>query len=55
MVLTVPTISREFLELVEQHGVSATTHEYPMSRALDALQDLKAGRFDGAAVLVNDF
>ena len=46
---------REFLELVEQHGVSATTHEYPMSRALDALQDLKAGRFDGAAVLVNDF
>jgi hypothetical protein len=25
-----------------------------MSRAQQALQDLKAGRFDGAAVLVND-
>jgi propanol-preferring alcohol dehydrogenase len=27
---------------------------YPMSRAQQALQDLKAGAFDGAAVLVND-
>jgi alcohol dehydrogenase, propanol-preferring len=27
---------------------------YPMSQAQQALQDLKAGRFDGAAVLVND-
>jgi propanol-preferring alcohol dehydrogenase len=26
-----------------------------MSKGLDALRDLKAGRFDGAAVLVNDF
>jgi hypothetical protein len=25
-----------------------------MARAQQALQDLKAGRFDGAAVLVND-
>jgi hypothetical protein len=25
-----------------------------MSQAQQALQDLKAGRFDGAAVLVND-
>lgn len=46
---------REFLDLVGRYGVRATTHEYPMSRALTALQDLKAGRFDGAAVLVNDF
>jgi propanol-preferring alcohol dehydrogenase len=46
---------REFLSLVERHGVQATTHPYPMSTALDALRDLKAGRFDGAAVLVNDF
>jgi propanol-preferring alcohol dehydrogenase len=27
---------------------------YPMSQAQQALQDLKAGVFDGAAVLVND-
>jgi propanol-preferring alcohol dehydrogenase len=46
---------REFLSLVAEHGVHATTHEYPMSDALTALQDLRAGRFDGAAVLVNDF
>lgn len=46
---------REFLDLVDRYHVRATTHEYPMSRALDALRDLKAGRFDGAAVLVNDF
>lgn len=46
---------REFLELVDRYGVRATTHRYPMSRGLEALRDLKAGRFDGAAVLVNDF
>ncbi|MCQ9386126.1 zinc-binding alcohol dehydrogenase family protein [Brevibacterium moorei] len=45
---------REFLELAARHQVRATTHEYPMSRALNALEDLQAGRFDGAAVLVND-
>ena len=36
------------------YHVRATTHVYPMSRAQQALQDLKAGLFDGAAVLVND-
>jgi propanol-preferring alcohol dehydrogenase len=45
---------RAFLTLAARHGVSATTHAYPLSRAQEALQDLKAGRFDGAAVLVND-
>lgn len=45
---------REFLEIASRHGVRATTHEYPMSEAPRALADLKAGRFDGAAVLVND-
>jgi propanol-preferring alcohol dehydrogenase len=44
----------EFLELAARHGVRATTHTYPLARAQQALQDLKAGRFDGAAVLVND-
>ncbi|MGW3286263.1 zinc-binding alcohol dehydrogenase family protein [Streptomyces sp. NPDC001002] len=46
--------AREFLELAARHGVRATTHTYPLSRADGALNDLKAGRFDGAAVLVND-
>jgi alcohol dehydrogenase, propanol-preferring len=45
---------REFLALAVRHHVRATTHVYPMSRALQALQDLKASVFDGAAVLVND-
>ncbi|MGW7267384.1 zinc-binding alcohol dehydrogenase family protein [Streptomyces sp. NPDC054842] len=45
---------REFLTLAARYGVRATTHAYPLSRAQEALQDLKAGRFDGAAVLVND-
>jgi len=46
--------AREFLEVAARHGVRATTHTYPLSRADEALTDLKAGRFDGAAVLVND-
>ncbi|MDT0482051.1 zinc-binding alcohol dehydrogenase family protein [Streptomyces doebereineriae] len=45
---------REFLALAARHGVHATTHTYPLSQADRALRDLKAGRFDGAAVLVND-
>ncbi|MER5517348.1 zinc-binding alcohol dehydrogenase family protein [Streptomyces sp. NPDC002763] len=45
---------REFLALAERHHVHATTHAYPLSEAPRALRDLKAGRFDGAAVLVND-
>jgi propanol-preferring alcohol dehydrogenase len=45
---------REFLSLAVRYHVRATTHVYPMSQAQQALQDLKAGVFDGAAVLVND-
>ncbi len=45
---------REFLALADRYHVRATTHVYPMSQAQQALQDLKAGLFDGAAVLVND-
>lgn len=45
---------REFLALAARYGVRATTHTYPLSRADEALMDLKAGRFDGAAVLVDD-
>ncbi|MFJ3234381.1 zinc-binding alcohol dehydrogenase family protein [Streptomyces sp. NPDC086787] len=46
--------AREFLAKAALHGVRATTHVYPLSQAPRALRDLKAGRFDGAAVLVND-
>ncbi|MGW7404739.1 zinc-binding alcohol dehydrogenase family protein [Streptomyces sp. NPDC054833] len=46
--------AREFLAKAALHGIHATTHTYPLSQAPQALRDLKAGRFDGAAVLVND-
>lgn len=46
--------AREFLALAERHRIRPTTHAYPLSEAPRALRDLKAGRFDGAAVLVND-
>ncbi|MFH9009507.1 hypothetical protein ACH4E5_40550 [Streptomyces afghaniensis] len=36
------------------HRHASPTHPYPLSRAVAALADLEAGRFDGAAVLVND-
>ncbi|MEU8687961.1 zinc-binding alcohol dehydrogenase family protein [Streptomyces sp. NPDC048665] len=45
---------RDFLALAARYGVRATTHPYPLSEAQRALSDLKAGRFDGAAVLLND-
>src|SRR3984957_3485334 len=46
---------REFLSLAAREGVRAITLAYPLSQAQRALQDLKAGVFDGAAVLVNDW
>ena len=48
------TTAGQFLALAVRYDVRATTHVYPMSQAQQALQDLKAGLFDGAAVLVND-
>jgi propanol-preferring alcohol dehydrogenase len=44
--------AREFLAFAASHKLSVTTHEYPLDTADRALADLKAGRFDGAAVLV---
>lgn len=44
--------AREFLALAARYSVRAITHTYPLSRTGQALRDLKAGRFDGAAVLV---
>ncbi len=44
--------AREFLAFAGAHKLSVTTHEYPLHAADRAQADLKAGRFDGAAVLV---
>jgi propanol-preferring alcohol dehydrogenase len=42
-----------FLRLAGRLGVRATTVPYPMAEAPQALSDLRAGRFSGAAVLWN--
>jgi propanol-preferring alcohol dehydrogenase len=44
--------AREFLGLAAEHKLAVTVHGYPLDAADQALRDLKAGRFDGAAVLV---
>jgi propanol-preferring alcohol dehydrogenase len=42
----------EFLRLVPQIGIEVKTTSYPLRAANQALADLRAGRFDGAAVLM---
>lgn len=42
----------EFLGIAAQAGVKTTTTIYPLARTNEALADLRAGRFQGAAVLV---
>ncbi len=44
--------AREFLAFCGEHKLAVTVHPYPLDAADQALRDLKAGRFDGAAVLV---
>jgi alcohol dehydrogenase, propanol-preferring len=44
--------AREFLGFAAEHKLAVTVHRYPLDAATSALQDLKAGRFDGAAVLI---
>jgi alcohol dehydrogenase, propanol-preferring len=44
--------AREFLAFAAEHKLQVTVHPYPLDSADQALRDLKAGRFDGAAVLV---
>jgi alcohol dehydrogenase, propanol-preferring len=44
--------AREFLAFAAAHRLQVTAHPYPLDAADRALADLKAGRFDGAAVLV---
>lgn len=42
----------EFLPLAAAIPVHTTVHRYPLERANEALDDLRQGRFNGAAVLV---
>ncbi len=42
----------EFLKLAPQIPIKTEVHPYPLERANDALDDLRAGRFTGAAVRV---
>ena len=42
----------EFLRIAVEAGVRSEAHPYPLARAADALDDLRHGRFTGAAVLV---
>lgn len=52
---SVANLTREdgvaFLALAPEVGIDITTRIYPMSQANQALDDLRHGRFDGAAVL----
>ena len=43
----------DFLRLAPQIGIVAETARYPLFLANEALADLRAGRFEGAAVLVH--
>jgi propanol-preferring alcohol dehydrogenase len=42
----------DFLRLAPQVGIVTETTTYALTQANEALADLRAGRFDGAAVLV---
>ena len=42
----------DFLRLVPKMGIVTKTTSYPLNQANQALADLRAGRFEGAAVLV---
>ena len=53
--LSVANLTRQdgidFLRVVPQIGIKVTTKTYPLRQANEALKDLRAGRFEGAAVL----
>ena len=44
--------AEEFLELAPRVPVESRVTEYPLEQANEALADLRAGRFEGAAVIV---
>jgi propanol-preferring alcohol dehydrogenase len=54
--LSVANLTRQdgidFLAIVPKAGLRTTTTVYPLRQANEALADLRAGRFEGAAVLV---
>jgi propanol-preferring alcohol dehydrogenase len=54
--LSVANLTRQdgldFLKLVPEIGIVTKTTRYPLTQANEALADLRAGRFEGAAVLV---
>jgi propanol-preferring alcohol dehydrogenase len=54
--LSVANLTRQggvdFLRVASQIPITTTTTRYPLQRANRALDDLRAGRFEGAAVLV---
>ncbi|MEP7102192.1 MAG: alcohol dehydrogenase, partial [Burkholderiales bacterium] len=54
--LSVANLTRQdgldFLRLAPQIGIVTETTGYPLQRANEALADLRAGAFHGAAVLV---
>jgi propanol-preferring alcohol dehydrogenase len=55
-ILSVANLTRqdgiEFLALAPKMGLAVKTTIYALERANEALADLRAGRFNGAAVLV---
>ena len=42
----------DFLRLAPEIGIATQTTSYPLNQANRALADLRAGRFEGAAVLI---
>jgi propanol-preferring alcohol dehydrogenase len=42
----------DFLRLIPEIGIVTKTTSYPLNKANQALDDLRAGRLEGAAVLV---
>jgi propanol-preferring alcohol dehydrogenase len=54
--LSVANLTRQdgvdFLHLAPRIGIVTTTTRYPLQHANQALADLRAGKFQGAAVLV---
>ena len=54
--LSVANLTRQdgsdFLRLAPEMGIVTRTTTFPLRNANEALADLRAGRFDGAAVLV---
>jgi propanol-preferring alcohol dehydrogenase len=55
-ILSVANLTRQdgidFLKLAADIGIVTQTTTYPLTEANRALDDLRAGRFEGAAVLV---